>query len=160
MERLLITGVRYADFERLTKWHNADGRRAVRFAYNQGNLEILVVTNTHERFKKIVALLIEAWIDEDPEGELRSFPPVKDSRTCGKIWSVGSSQTNVTTSRTGKRYLVCERLNFTKENPPARSLRWKLRSAVRSSRISVWIVCRSMPRSRYLRSGVTTVNLT
>ncbi len=63
-ERLVLTGVRYADFERLAEWRDVAGRRAIRLAYDHGKLEIMVVTNPHERFRKIVALLIEVWIEE------------------------------------------------------------------------------------------------
>lgn len=74
-QSLLLTGVRFADFEQLAEWRDVAGRRAVRLAYDHGKLEIMVVTNTHERFKKIVALLIEAWIEESggkyaPSGQL------------------------------------------------------------------------------------------
>jgi Uma2 family endonuclease len=74
-QRLLLTGVWYADFERLAEWRDAAGRRAVRLAYDHGKLEIEVVTHTHERFRKTVALLIESWITETggeyvPSGQL------------------------------------------------------------------------------------------
>jgi Uma2 family endonuclease len=73
-ERLLLTGVRYADYVRLTDWCDAERRRAVRLTFDRGKLEITVVGNIHERFKKVVALLIEAWIEETggdyaPSGE-------------------------------------------------------------------------------------------
>src|SRR5579871_3311236 len=63
-QRLLLTGVRYADFVRLAEWRDTVRRWTVRLAYDRGKLEIMVVTNTHERFRKLVALIIEAWIEE------------------------------------------------------------------------------------------------
>jgi Uma2 family endonuclease len=74
-ERLLITGVRYADFMRLAEWRDDAHRYAVRLAYDHEKLEIMVVTNPHERFRKIIALLIETWIEETggdylPSGQL------------------------------------------------------------------------------------------
>jgi Uma2 family endonuclease len=74
-ERLLLTGVRYADFMRLAEWRDEARRSAVRLAFEHGKLEIMVVSNTHERFRKIIALLIEGWIEETggeylPSGQL------------------------------------------------------------------------------------------
>jgi Uma2 family endonuclease len=74
-QRLLITGVRYHDFVRLAEWRDEMCRWSARLAYDHGKLEIMVVTNPHERFRKIVALLIEAWLEETggeylPSGQL------------------------------------------------------------------------------------------
>jgi Uma2 family endonuclease len=63
-QHLLLTGVHYADFVGLAEWRDMARRWSVRLAYDHGELEIMVVTNTHERFRKIVAMLIEAWIEE------------------------------------------------------------------------------------------------
>jgi Uma2 family endonuclease len=74
-EHLLLTGVHYDDFMRLAEWRDETRRWSVRLAYDHGKLEIMVVTNAHERFRKIVALLIETWIevtggDYLPSGQL------------------------------------------------------------------------------------------
>jgi Uma2 family endonuclease len=113
-QRLLLTGVKYTDFERLAEWRDAAGRRAVCFAFDHGKLEIMVITNTHERFKKIVALLIEDWIEETggryaPSGQLthkredleRGFEPDECYyiQNCDKVLGVGE-------------------IDFTKDPPP------------------------------------------
>ncbi|WP_439623043.1 Uma2 family endonuclease [Gemmata sp.] len=73
-ERLLLTGVRYADYERLVEWRDAH-RRTVRVAYDSGGLEIMVVSNLHERYRKRLDVLIVSWIVETggeycPSGQL------------------------------------------------------------------------------------------
>jgi Uma2 family endonuclease len=74
-QRLLITGVRYHDFVRLAEWRDEMCRWSARLAYDHGKLEIMVVTNPYERFRLIVAMLIEDWIKETggdylPSGQL------------------------------------------------------------------------------------------
>jgi Uma2 family endonuclease len=73
-QRLLLTGVSWEDYEQLLDWRD-DYRRTVRLTYDSGRLEIMVVTNLHERLRKALALLIEAWIEETggeyvPSGQL------------------------------------------------------------------------------------------
>jgi Uma2 family endonuclease len=73
-QRLLLTGVSWEDYEQLLDWRD-DYRRAVRLTYDSGRLEIMVLTNLHERLRKILALLIEVWIAETggdyvPSGQL------------------------------------------------------------------------------------------
>ncbi len=73
-ERLLLTGVSWEDYEQLLDWRD-DYRRTVRLTYDSGRLEIMVLTNLHERLRKILALLIEVWIAETggdyvPSGQL------------------------------------------------------------------------------------------
>jgi Uma2 family endonuclease len=73
-ERLVLTGVEWADYEQLLDWRD-DHRRTVRLTYDQGRLEIMVVSNFHERLRKVLALLIEAWLEETdgddvPSGQL------------------------------------------------------------------------------------------
>ena len=63
-QRLLLTGVSWDDYYQLMLDRTAAGRRGVRIAYDHGEMEIMVVSGTHERLKKIVAVLIEAWIVE------------------------------------------------------------------------------------------------
>lgn len=62
--RLSLTGVRYADYVELLHARTDAGRAGVRITYDHGEMEIMVVGSTHERLKKIVALLIEMWIEE------------------------------------------------------------------------------------------------
>lgn len=74
-QRLLITGVGYGDFVMLAEWRDETCRHGVRLAYDCGELEIMVVSNPHERFRKLIALLIESWIEETggeylPSGQL------------------------------------------------------------------------------------------
>ncbi len=61
--RLSLAGVRYADYLDLLRARSAAGRAGVRVTYDRGEMEIMVVGGTHERLKKIVALLIEVWIE-------------------------------------------------------------------------------------------------
>lgn len=73
-ERLLLTGVPYADYERFVEWRDAH-RRTVHLAYDSGKLEIMVVSNLHERFRKRLDVLIISWIVETggdycPSGQL------------------------------------------------------------------------------------------
>lgn len=63
-EHVLITGVTYADFMSLAEWRDAACRWSIRLAFDTGDLEIMVVTNPHERFHRIVALLVEEWLME------------------------------------------------------------------------------------------------
>jgi len=62
--RLLLGGVRYAEYEELLHARTDAGRAGVKIAFDRGELEIMVVGGTHERLKKVIALLIEAWIEE------------------------------------------------------------------------------------------------
>jgi Uma2 family endonuclease len=62
--RLLLGGVRYAEYEQLLHARTDAGRAGVKIAFDRGELEIMVVGGTHERLKKVVALLVEAWVAE------------------------------------------------------------------------------------------------
>ncbi|MCI0702468.1 MAG: Uma2 family endonuclease [Planctomycetia bacterium] len=62
--RLSLGGVRYADYEQLLQARTDAGRAGVKIAFDRGEMEIMVVGSTHERLKKIVALLIEVWLEE------------------------------------------------------------------------------------------------
>ncbi len=73
-ERLLLTGVRYSDYEDLTEWRD-EHQRPVRLAFDSGRMEIMVVSNLHERFRKVLDILITGWIVETggdycPSGQL------------------------------------------------------------------------------------------
>ena len=61
-QRMLVTDITWDDYERLLVWRGE--RRGIRLAYDNGRLEIMVVGGTHERLKKILAMLIEAWLGE------------------------------------------------------------------------------------------------
>lgn len=72
--QLLLTGVSWDDYERLLIWRD-ENRRGVRLTYDRGSLEIMVVGNPHERFRKVLALLVEGWLSETggqyvPSGQL------------------------------------------------------------------------------------------
>jgi len=73
-QRLLLTGVRYTDYENLAAWR--DGHRlAAHLAFDSGLLEIAIPSNLDERLKKLLDLLITIWITETggeyvPSGEL------------------------------------------------------------------------------------------
>ncbi len=74
-QRLLLTDVGFADFVRLAEWRDESHRGSVRLAYDHGDLEIMVVSNAHERFRKVIATLIETWLVETggeyvPSGQL------------------------------------------------------------------------------------------
>lgn len=62
--RLSLAGVRYADYVDLLHARTDAGRAGVRITFDRGEMEIMVVGGTHERLKKIVALLIETWITD------------------------------------------------------------------------------------------------
>jgi Uma2 family endonuclease len=62
--RLSLAGVRYADYVELLHARTDAGRKGVRIAFDRGEMEIMVVGGTHERLKKIVAALIETWMEE------------------------------------------------------------------------------------------------
>ncbi len=71
---LLVTEISWDDYESLLEWRD-DFRRRVHLTYDHGALEIMVVTNYHERLRKVLALLIESWIVETggeylPSGQL------------------------------------------------------------------------------------------
>lgn len=73
-QRLAVTDVSWKDYEELLEWRD-DYRRSIRLTYDRGRLEIMVVTNLHERLRKILALLVENWIEETggnyiPSGQL------------------------------------------------------------------------------------------
>jgi len=73
-QRLAVTEVSWADYEELLAWRD-DYRRTVRLTYDHGRLEIMVLSNLHERLRKVLALLVEAWLEETggeyvPSGQL------------------------------------------------------------------------------------------
>jgi Uma2 family endonuclease len=73
-QRLVMTEVSWEDYEQLLRWRD-DCRRTVRLTYDHGRLEIMVLTNFHERLRKVLAMLVEAWLAETggdyvPSGQL------------------------------------------------------------------------------------------
>ena len=61
---LLLTGVDWAGYEYLLAARTAAGRRGPRLFYCEGVLEAMTTGSVHERLKKALALLIEAWLEE------------------------------------------------------------------------------------------------
>jgi Uma2 family endonuclease len=57
-ERLLLTGVRYTDYQRLADWRDAAGRRSVLLAYDGERLEIMTKSFAHERHGYMLGRLI------------------------------------------------------------------------------------------------------
>ena len=62
-QRLAVTEVAWDDYEGLLAWRD-EHRPPVRLTYDRGSLEIMVVSNYHERLRRFLALLIEDWIEE------------------------------------------------------------------------------------------------
>lgn len=61
-ERVRLHGVPWADYERLLEIR---GESAVpRMTYLQGELELMTPSHPHERIKKMLARLLEAWAEE------------------------------------------------------------------------------------------------
>ncbi len=62
-QQATIEGVSWEEYEGLMAAREAAGRY-FRLTYDQGSLEIMPTSLAHELFKKILALLIEAWLSE------------------------------------------------------------------------------------------------
>jgi Uma2 family endonuclease len=74
-QHLVVTDVSWGDYERLLEWRDANRTHSVRLTYDRGSLEIMVVGTYHERLRKVLALLVEAWLSETggeyvPSGQL------------------------------------------------------------------------------------------
>lgn len=70
-QRAFFTDVSWDEYEELLDWRD-EHRRGIRLAYDRGELEIMSTTATHERLKKILALLIEIWVTENG-GDYNAF---------------------------------------------------------------------------------------
>src|SRR5437764_1387171 len=73
-QHIVISNVSWDDYERLLDWRD-EYRKGARLTYDRGELQIMVVTNPHERLRKVLAMLVEAWLAETggefvPSGEL------------------------------------------------------------------------------------------
>jgi Uma2 family endonuclease len=71
---IAISDVSWEDYERLLEWRDKH-RKGARLTYDRGVLQIMVVTNPHERLRKVLAMLVEAWLEETggefvPSGQL------------------------------------------------------------------------------------------
>jgi Uma2 family endonuclease len=71
---IVISDVSWDDYERLLEWRDQH-RKGARLTYDHGVLQIMVVTNPHERLRKVLAMLVEAWLEETggefvPSGQL------------------------------------------------------------------------------------------
>lgn len=60
-QRVRIDGVSWETYDKLCELF--DGRPAIRMTYLKGALEIMVVSKEHERRKKIIGRLVEAYAD-------------------------------------------------------------------------------------------------
>ncbi|MBY0512900.1 MAG: Uma2 family endonuclease [Gemmataceae bacterium] len=74
-QHLVVTDIAWADYKRLVEWRDATRRFSVRLTYDRGSLEVMTVGNLHERLRKALALLVEAWLEETggeyvPSGQL------------------------------------------------------------------------------------------
>src|SRR5262245_45303659 len=74
-QRVLVTDLEWEDYEQLLAWRDEHRPRSVRLAYDHGRLEIMVVTNLHERLRRILDLLLITWLEETcgeyvPSGQL------------------------------------------------------------------------------------------
>lgn len=74
-QHLVVTDLSWADYQQLLIWRDEHRTHSVRLTYDQGSLEIMVVGNYHERLRKALALLVEAWLEETggeyvPSGQL------------------------------------------------------------------------------------------
>ncbi len=146
-ERLLLTGVGYGEFIALAEWRDEARRGGVRLAFDRGKLEIMVVNNPHERFRKIVALLIETWITETggeylPSGQLTHR---REDRTAD------SNRTNATTFRTGRKSPAFVRSISQRTRRPICVSR-------RRSAGLCWKDCRYTRPSKSRKFGDTTAN--
>lgn len=61
--RVTVEPVTWDEYERLMDAREEAGRR-IRLTFDQGRLEIMPTSLTHELLKKILAILIEAWQEE------------------------------------------------------------------------------------------------
>lgn len=69
-----ISDVSWDGYQRLLDWRD-ENRKGARLTYDNGELQIMVVTNPHERLRKVLAMLVEAWLAETdgefvPSGQL------------------------------------------------------------------------------------------
>ncbi len=62
-QRCLLTEVAWEDYERLLAWRD-EYRPSVRLTYDRGGLEVMPVSFRHERLRKVLDLLIAAWVEE------------------------------------------------------------------------------------------------
>ena len=62
-QRALFTGISWDEYDALLAWRD-EHRRGARIAFDRGEMEVMVTGSTHERLKKIVAMLIEVWLEE------------------------------------------------------------------------------------------------
>jgi Uma2 family endonuclease len=62
--QVVLRGLNWADYRQLLDARVAAGRRAIRITYFRGQAEIMTVSNPHERWKKLLALLIETYLIE------------------------------------------------------------------------------------------------
>lgn len=78
-ECVQIRDVTWSTYEKLLETRDRI-RPRTRLLFDRGSLELMVVSNSHERLKEIVGLLVAAWIEETggdyvPSGELTHKRP-------------------------------------------------------------------------------------
>src|SRR5262245_52474412 len=61
--RVLLHGVSWESYEGLLR-ALGDDHPSLRLTYLHGSLEIMTTSPRHERFKKLIARLLEAWAEE------------------------------------------------------------------------------------------------
>lgn len=61
---LSLSGVDWEGYEYVLAARTAAGRPGLRLFYCEGELEAMTTSSPHERFKKSLAILIEAWVEE------------------------------------------------------------------------------------------------
>lgn len=61
---MALSGLAWADYRRLLDARDAAGRRGVRITYSRGEAEIMTVGSLHERWKRLLAALIDIYLVE------------------------------------------------------------------------------------------------
>jgi Uma2 family endonuclease len=74
-QHVLVTDVDWEEYEQLLTWRDQNRPRSVRLTYDEGRLEIMVVTNFHERLRRVLDMMLTIWITETggdyvPSGQL------------------------------------------------------------------------------------------
>jgi Uma2 family endonuclease len=72
---LTVNGVTWDEYWRTVLWRDEYRTHSVRLTFDRGELSVMVITNQHERFKRVLDLMIVSWIvgtggEYVPSGEL------------------------------------------------------------------------------------------
>lgn len=112
-ESLLVRNVSWPLYEELLDLRDRV-RPCIRINFDRGRLEVMVVSNAHERLKEIVGLLVAAWIEETggdyvPSGELtHKRPDLERGFEPDLCFYIASAQ----------KVLGLRELDFSKDPPP------------------------------------------